>query len=143
MSGEKFSRLGEILEEVGFVFGPGVEKAVLGKPGKEGKPEKIRRLAVRAVLAYQDLVEWPETFKTSHFPSEASRLQELGSSLLDKQIDEIRGFMQQLVFEIGRRVVALQNGESELEPLELSLNLSDNVEALNSYGSEVFRLVEV
>ena len=142
LSDEKFSRLGEILEELGFIFGPGVEKVVIGKPGKDANPEKIRRMAVRAIVAYQDLVDWPETFRTMQFPPEASRLQELGSSLLDNQIDEIRGFMERLAFEIGKRLVALQNGALDLEDLEVCMNLSDNVEALNRYESEVFRLLE-
>lgn len=130
-----------LVGQVDRLFNTALQERAFGSPGESGDEALIRQLSARTMDMYRGLMNWARGLRSCRVPSEFRTAYHLAADLVNKPIEQIRGFVDELV--VGMDSAAERLGESDGEdPVEVTLVLTVSIEegATDAFTDELKRL---
>jgi hypothetical protein len=128
----------QIIEVVERHMSARSQKRAFGKPGKDGDPERIARLAEGILLGNWSLLEWAADIRAATVPQEYRRLYLIASEMADAPLKQFREFFDRTIEELDGLPLAVRQQRPLTLDLVLELKLDDEI--MQGYHRELSRL---
>jgi TIR domain len=111
--------------------------AAFGRPGEPGNPQAIRYLAQRIVSCYEDLLTWAALTRARHVPEKYVRAIDLLSQFVDRPLQELRTFFDDVVTTVERIPEILASKEAQPVVVKLTCTLTADQAVVDAYIREL------
>lgn len=120
---ELIATLQDLIKEVNALFSSATQEQALGAPGEPGSSARIIAMGEELLTIYSKMMDWSARVRGAEVEEKYSALAQIGASVTDVPIENIRGFIEQLA-ESMRQV---EQGETDGVHITLKLDLDSDV----------------
>ncbi|MFF1711111.1 caspase domain-containing protein [Streptomyces sp. NPDC058268] len=133
-------KLQRITQRIDDCLSPQLQDRLFEQPAGQVDPDEIKRMASDLVGVYEDYMDWAMAIRGIVAPHKAARLIEMSALIADTPVREVRGFIQQYIYEIDSLGVRYENSEIASINVNLTLSITLKQEVLDAFLSERKRL---
>lgn len=130
-----------LVKQVDRLFSATIQERAFGLPGESGDGALIRQLAARTMDMYRGLLDWAKELRSCRVPEEFQTVYQLAAGLVNKPIEQIRAFVDELVVQMDSVAERLEDKDDD-SPIKVTVVLTVSIEegATEAFSEELKRM---
>jgi hypothetical protein len=126
--GSHFQGMLGLIEAMNLVFSKDEQLQAFGAPGESGDPLRIEQFGERVVEAYEGMLDLTASLRGADVPEPFQKVHQVAMRVADRPLEEIRGFIDDVVNETERVPAFAADTDPDKEPLEIRVILTLTVD---------------
>lgn len=133
-----FGDMEAIVQRLMHVFPPSLQAEAFGPPGVPGNSDAIIHIGERIISTYDEILNWAAEIRGEVYPENLKRLAGLAANMAIRPAEDIRNFIDRVVFEISQVPDRIARADPRIE-ISLTLTVTADEEIVREFSKETKR----